>query len=144
MTTHIDQSTAVTRHLVPEDQRLAVVEKLFGLHFPLRLEPVIYGITKKMTEGQYSGGYWQFYTLSDGGFYLAPESDEIYQVACDNYWQGELSGDALGIVSCLYSFSHLSFSRDLEFARTCAKHYHLLREFMMNHEEVASILGAID
>ena len=32
---------AVTRELVPEDRRIAVAERLFGIHFPLRLEPVI-------------------------------------------------------------------------------------------------------
>jgi hypothetical protein len=26
----------------------------------------------------------------------------------------------------------------------CARHYHLLREFMLTHPEVAAILGAID
>ena len=28
----------VTRELVPEDQRLAITERLFGIHFPLKLE----------------------------------------------------------------------------------------------------------
>ena len=37
----------VTRELVPEDQRMAVTEKLFGIHFPLQMEPVIYGITDR-------------------------------------------------------------------------------------------------
>ena len=32
----------VTRELVPEDRRTAVAERLFGIHFPLRLEPVVY------------------------------------------------------------------------------------------------------
>ncbi|MEN8131133.1 MAG: hypothetical protein ABFS45_13260 [Pseudomonadota bacterium] len=35
--------TTLTRELVPEDQRMATTERLFGLHFPLQLEPVIYG-----------------------------------------------------------------------------------------------------
>ena len=46
----------VTRELVPEDQRLVVVERLFGMAFPLQLEPVIYGITDMMAEG-YDGGF---------------------------------------------------------------------------------------
>ena len=139
-----DNPIHITRHLVPEDQRLAVVEQLFGIHFPLRTEPVIYGQTGKMTQGQYRGGYWHFYTLDNGGFYMAPEGDQTYLVSCDNYWQGELSADALGIVACLYAYSHLSFSRYQAFAQICAQHYHFLREFMMDHAEVAAILGAID
>lgn len=144
MTDNNEEPTPVTRNLVPEDQRLAVVEQLFGIHFPLRLEPVIYGITEKMTQGACRGGYWQFYTLGNGGFYMAPDDDQMYSLVCDNYWQGELSGGALGIVSCLYSFSHLSFSNDLGFAKICARHYHWLREFMFTHPGVASILRAID
>ena len=46
-----------------ENQRLVLIEKLFGIHFPLRLELTLYGIAAKMTQGQYSGGYWQFYVL---------------------------------------------------------------------------------
>ena len=61
----------MTRELVPESRRMAITGKYFGLHFPLQLEPVIYGITERMAE-DYSGGYWDFYTLSNGGFYMAP------------------------------------------------------------------------
>lgn len=144
MNDHFDEHTPVTRQLVPEDQRLAVVENLFGIHFPLRLEPVIYGITEKMTQGQYRGGYWQFYTLDNGGFYMAPVDDRVFQVSCDNYWQGQLSADALGIVGCLYAYSHLSFGGPESFARICAGHYHRLRGYMMGHAEMAAILRAID
>ena len=132
----------VTRELVPEARRMAVTGKCFGLHFPLHLEPVVYGITERMTE-DYSGGYWDFYTLSNGGFYMAPSTDDTFNICCDNQYQGSLSADALGITACLYGYSHLSFS-DGRFARVCACHYHRLREYMMEHPEVSTILGAID
>jgi hypothetical protein len=54
-----------------------------------------------------------------------------------------MTADALGIVACLYAYSNLSFG-DGAFAETCANHYHLLREFAMEHAEVRSILRAID
>ena len=131
----------INRELVPENQRMAVTERLFGIHFPLQLEPVIYGITERMAE-DYSGGYWEFHTLSNGGFYMAPSSDQVFHVTCDNTFEGDLSADALGITSCLYAYSHLSFAGD--FAREYARHYHLLRDFMMDHPEVRVILGATD
>ena len=143
MSINIEETTTITRQLVPENQRLSVIEKLFGTHFPVRLEPTIYGITEEMAEG-YSGGLWNFYRLSNGGFDMAPEADEHYNVHCANYWQGKLSADALGIVACSYCYSFRSFSRDVEFARLCAQHYHWLREFMFDHSEVGSILEAID
>ena len=143
MNESISESTTITRQLVPEEQRSSLTAKLFGAHFPLRLEPVIYGITERMAEA-YSGGYWHFYSLDNGGFYMAPDADRVFAFSCDNYYQGELSADALGIVSCLYAFSNLSFSHNECFARLCSRHYHLLRHYMYDHAEVASILGAID
>ncbi len=121
---------------------MAVAEKFFGLHFPLQLEPIVYGITERMAT-DYKGGYWDFYTLSNGGFYMAPGTDDVFHVTCDNMFEGELSADALGITACLYAYSHLSFG-DGRFARVCACHYHRLREYMMEHPEVSAILGATD
>jgi hypothetical protein len=131
-----------TRELVPEDRRLDVVEGLFGMAFPLQLEPVIYGITDRMAE-DYTGGYWDFFTLSNGGFYMAPAEDRIFHVKCQNMYEGDLSADALGITACLYAYSNLSFSLS-DIAREYARHYHLLREYMLEHPEVREILGASD
>ena len=132
----------VLQTLVPEDQRMPVVDRLFGLRFPLELEPFIYGITERMAE-EYKGGYWNFYQLSNGGFYMAPADDQTYHVVCDNYFQGDLSADALGIVACLTAYSHLSFSGGA-FSHTYADHFYRLREFMFEHPEVKEILQAID
>jgi hypothetical protein len=143
MNDFIEEPTQVIRTLIPEDQRLAVIEKTFGAHFPLAIEPVIYGITERMAEA-YSGGYWLMYTLNNGGFYMAPEGNQIYQISCDNYFTGELSADALGITACLYAYSHCSFSGNEAFGRLCARHYRLLREFMLEHSEATAILRAID
>jgi hypothetical protein len=132
----------ITRELVPEDQRMAVTERLFGINFPLQMEPVIYGITERMAE-DYKGGYWDMYTLSNCGFFMAPSGDDVFHVTCDNMFEGDLSADALGLVACLYAYSHLSFSNS-RFARVSACHYHRLREYMFEHPEVKQILGATD
>jgi len=52
---------------------------------------------------EYKGGYWDFYTLSNGGFYMALNSDASFDVICDNQYRGNLSADALGITACLYT-----------------------------------------
>ena len=132
----------VTREIVPEDQRLAITEQLFGMAFPLQLEPVVYGITDRMAQ-EYTGGYWNFYTLSNGGFYMAPAEDKAFHVKCQNMYEGDLSADALGITACLYAYSNLSFSLS-DIAREYARHYHLLREYSMEHAEVSAIVGATD
>jgi hypothetical protein len=138
-----EEPTPITRQLVPEEQRLALTAELFGAHFPLAIEPVVFSITERMAQ-DYHGGYWNFYQLSNSGFYMAPDGDQVFAVSCDNYYQGELSADALGITACLYAFSHCSFSRDEGFGRLMADHYHLLRAHMFEHPKVASILGATD
>ena len=132
----------ITRELVPEDQRMAVVERLFGIHFPLQLEPVIYGITDRMA-ADYKGGYWDFYTLSNGGFLMVPSGDDFFHVTCENQFEDELSADALGITACLYAYSHLSFSNG-RFARVCACHFHMLRSYMLEHESARKIIQATD
>jgi hypothetical protein len=133
----------ITSKLVPTHSRTKVTAQLFGLNFPMRLEPTVFSFADHMAEN-YSGGYWDFYTLSNGGFYMSPRHDEPFNVSCDNCHEGRLSSDALGIVVCLYAYSHLSFSGRNGFDEVCAEHYHLLREFASAHDESQGIFSAID
>lgn len=133
---------SITCQLIAEDQRVKHTAALFGLDFPLKLEPFVYFMADTMCE-KYQGGYWEFYALSNGGFYMAPSADASFKVSCENTFQGDLSAEAFGIVCCLYTYSHLSFGEG-EFAQVCAEHYHLLREYMFLHLEMDAILRAID
>ena len=106
------------------------------------VEPVIYGITGRMAK-DYSGGYWEFYTLSNGGFYMAPAEDHVFHVTCDNMFEGGLSAELLWITACLYAYSHQSFT-DGRFWRVCASHFHRLQEYMFEHPEAVAILWPTD
>ena len=132
----------ITRRTLAEGERADFVHALFGLHFPLKLEPTICTIANRLAE-EYRGGFWQFYALPGSGFYMAPDADHDYRVSCANGFEGELSADAFGITVCLYAYSHLSFG-DGAFAEVCGAQYHLLREYVMDHPEVGAILAAID
>jgi hypothetical protein len=132
----------IQRHLVPDDQRTQITADLFGVYFPIQLEPFIFSMASRLSE-DYGGGYWLFYTLDNGGFYMAPDSDGKFQVASPNGWEGFMSADAFGIAVCLFAYSNLSFGSG-QFAETCAEQYHLLREYMMDHGEAGAILGATD
>ena len=133
----------ITRNILSTQKRIKVTAELFGLNFPMKLEPLIFNLTDTIAEN-YAGGYWDFYTLSNGGFYMSPRNDEPFNVSCENGFEGQLSGDALGIVVCLYAYSHLSFSGQNGFDEVCAEHYHLLREFALDHDEAGGIFSAID
>jgi len=136
-------NTKITCQRIAEDQRISHTAELFGVRFPLLVEPSIYRITETIAKA-YDGGYWEFYTLSNGGFYMAPATDKQFQVSCQNGFENTLSANALGITACLYVYSHLSFSNQEAFAQTCAQQYHWLREYMLRHKEANTILGAID
>ncbi len=84
------------------------------------------------------------YELSNGGFYMAPDSDTPFHVSSMNGYEGVLSADAFGIVVCLFAYRNLSFTDDEEFAHTCTEHFYLLREYMLDHEEICKISAAID
>lgn len=120
-------------------KRIQHTAHIFGLNFPLHLEPLVYAVASKIASG-YNGGYWEFYSLSNGGFYMAPYSDTPFDVSCENGYEGELSADALGVTACLYAYSNLSFSSSSIFI----EHYHWLRDYMLEHPEAGAILGAID
>ena len=92
----------------------------------------------------YRGGYWDMYKLDNGGFYMAPDSGTPFQVSCMNGYEGTLSSDAFGLTVCLYAYSNLSFSDIPELAETCAEQFHLLKEYVFEHQEVKGILAAID
>lgn len=136
-------TTTITRNLVSNNQRIKHTADLFGIRFPLNLEPAIYSVAGNIA-AEYDGAYWEFYRLSNGAFYMAPSSGTTYSVSCDNGYEGKLSADALGITACLYAYSHLSFSSNVAFAEICANHYHWLRAFMLEHAEASGILSAID
>lgn len=133
----------IMRTLVNNNQRIKVAADIFGLDFPMRLEPFIYALTDKLVSN-YNGGYWQFYTLSNGGFYMAPEFYIPFEVACENGFKGNMSANALGITVCLYAYSHLSFGTPSPFTEICAQQYHWLREYMLEHAESGIILQAVD
>jgi len=139
----MNRNTAITSNLVPDRERMNIVAELFGIHFPMRIEPLVFALAEEMGH-EYRGGLWKFYTLSNGGFYMSPDFDGMFTVACENGFSGPMSADALGITACLYAYSHLSFTDNEALAELCARHYHWLREYALDHPEAGGILAAID
>ena len=125
------------------DQRINYPASVFGrAMFAFRVEPTIFDFASQLST-RYDGGLWEFYALSNGGFYMAPKTDEPFDVRAENGFEGRLSPCAFGMTVCLYAFIHLSFGGD-RLAATCAEQYHLLREHALDHPEAQSILAAID
>ena len=135
-------TSTITNTIVPESERLTIVDSLFGIAYVLKLEPAVFSIAEALAE-EYTGGFWEFHALSNGGFYMAPRLDNSVTVSCENGYEGKLSQDAFGITACLYAYSELSFG-DTSMAQICAQQYHLLREYAAQHPEAGALCLAID
>ena len=137
-------NATIYRETLNDAQRVAYPAKLFGLNFPFRIEPTVFAFASRLSE-DYKGGLWHFYALSNGGFYMAPDLPETFEVYSENGYEGAMSADAFGLTCCLYTFSHLSFTDNAELAQVCAEQYHLLRDhFASSHDEAKEIHKAID
>jgi hypothetical protein len=90
---------------------------------------------------EYHGGYWQFYELSNGGFYMAPATESLRICVPGNHFDDLFSADAAGIVACLFAYGRLSSVDDSD---AMAEHYYWLRDFAVEHSEAGKILSAID
>lgn len=127
---------------IPEAQRSSHAVKLFGARF-IFLESFVFDTASSLSP-DYDGGHWHFNGLCSGGFYMAPSEPKEFRVECANGFEGVLSADAFGIVCTLYAYSLLSFSPDAAFGSVCAEHFHKLRSYMRDHQEVAAIQRVTD
>lgn len=140
-TSHVAQ---VIASAIPGCRRADHVSRAFGAAFPFVIEPRLF-MTAESLSHNYLGGFWEMYELSNGGFYMAPETDREFVVSASNGFEGEMSAEAFGITVCLYVFSRGSFDRTKpRMAATCSEQFHLLREFAAAHPEAGAIFGATD
>jgi hypothetical protein len=123
-----------------EIERLQILPRHFGRHL-VTVEHAVYTFMRELSQ-EYTGGYWSYFELSNGGFYMAPIQETLLNVAVDtNGYAGQMSADAAGITACLFALSHLSFQIQHE---SIASHFHHLRDFALDHAEASAILAAID
>ena len=89
----------------------------------------------------HNGGYWDFFELSNGGCYLAP-NDSAFALVAPNGLGATVSANAGGLIATLHGFSALSF--ELDSVEVFAERLHQLRDFAFGHADAAVILAAID
>lgn len=96
----------------------------------------------------YNGGFWDFYHLSNGGFYMQPPSD--YMLTTPNGFMDDVTAQEAGIIVTLMMLSHFSFvtyekglNDDCE---RISEYFHQLRDFIFTLPDAsqAKILRAID
>ncbi|TKK13061.1 restriction endonuclease [Enterobacter cancerogenus] len=137
-------SPALTATLVQDEQRISFWPQHFG-SIPqwIILEPTVFACMDRFCT-DYHGGIWQFYTLSNGGAFMAPEaeSDKLWSLFNTlNGNGGELSAGAAGIAVCLMTYSHHAMRTECD---AMAEHYYRLRDYALSHAECSAIMHIID
>jgi len=132
---------AVVATLVSDVDRLDFLPTFFGTRLMMRGEAMVYDWMGQLC-ADYHGGFWNFYTLSNGGGYMAPSNAEPMKLRVDgNDFEGAMSADTAGIVATLFTLSQLSIETQQD---AIGDLFHALREFAGEHAEAGLIFGAID
>ncbi len=137
--TNNDVNAQIQATKVNDADRLDMMPRYFG-HTMMQAEATIFSYMDKFC-GDYNGGYWDFFELSNGGFFMAPSSDKKVRFEVpQNYFSECMSYQAAGMIACLFTYSHLSHLH----AAPYAARFHQLREYAGQHEAAALIFRAID
>ena len=137
------EQTAITASVVPDELRIGFWPQHFG-SIPqwITLEPQIFAWMDRLC-ADYSGGLWAFYTLSNGGAFMAPEESDgpwsLFNILNGN--GGEMSAEAAGIAACLFAYSHHACRTECD---AMTEHYYRLRDYALNHPECNAIMHIID
>lgn len=136
-----EPSILVSATRVPEDERMQFLPRIFGEHL-LAGESLVYDWMQTLAP-DYHGGFWLFYALSNGGFYMAPELDcETIRICCaGNFYEGRMSPDAAGIVATLHALNDLAW---ITRQARMIDRFHHLRHYAGDHAEGPAIFAAID
>lgn len=138
------EQAAITASVVPDELRIGFWPQHFG-SIPqwITLEPRIFAWMDRLC-ADYHGGIWRFSTLSNGGAFMAPESEQDEKWALFNSMNGngaELTAEAAGMVACLMTYSHHACRTECD---AMTEHYYRLRDFALNHPECSAIMHLID
>lgn len=138
------EHTAITASVVPDELRIGFWPQHFG-SIPqwITLEPRIFAWMERLC-ADYHGGIWRFSTLSNGGAFMAPESEHDEKWTLFNSMNGngaELTSEAAGMVACLMAYNHHACRTECD---AMTEHYYLLRDYALIHPECSAIMHLID
>lgn len=133
-------ASSVTSSLISQTRRMTALPRYFG-RFMGVVEGAVFDALGELCK-DYKGGSWEFYELSNGGFFMAPTGAEKYSLSCaGNWFDGELSAEATGIVASLVGINRACWSyKD----QMLIDRFYALREFALDHPEASLIMAAID
>lgn len=138
--------SAITATPVRPSALFDFLPTLFGSDY-VRAECCIYAYADKYIQG-YDGCEWVFNQLPDGAGYLAPEDERVVVSNPDNWFEGEMSGDAAGIFITAMVLNHRAWMHshhdEEEACRHYVNRYEQLMAFVSTHREAGAIYRALD
>ncbi|WP_028218066.1 antirestriction protein [Paraburkholderia oxyphila] len=136
----IDNETRISSSVIPDELQLNVLPRYLGQHY-LTGEGMVYDWAARLCS-RYQNGAWHFFSLSNGGFYMAPaEMGRVHVRWHLNGYNDMMGADAFGVTVTLFALCHLAEKTQDD---SIIDRYHQLREFAVQHVEAANILRAID
>jgi hypothetical protein len=131
--------------LVPDEHRLDFLPRHLGTPLCIKVEGLIFWTLDKASP-DYAGGFWEFYDLTNGGFYIAPQTKNWFRMRWDdNGFEGNMSAPAAGIAVTLMALGTMSFAESSQHhVQRLSRKFHLLRDFAMEHAEANGIIGFVD
>lgn len=151
------------RLIVSDENRMRYIPELFFT--PIGESMVMDWLTR---HSDYDGGYWNYFVIPEGSEgkiaphtavtlkttgYIAPDFDGTYKMCIPgNYFDGEVSADAAGIIATLMILNALSWQASgmgPKYARTCQlliERQDALKDYIsiIKHPEAHLIFRAID
>ncbi len=133
---------SVTKTLVATPERLGTLPRYLGKHY-LEFEMSVYGFMDRFCES-YNGGYWDYYKLSNGGFFMCLSGEHRFNVVNDgNHFSSEMSAEAVSVGVNIFALNALLWGDHVD-----AKIFDLyddLRDYAAEIPgEASKIIGFID
>ena len=130
----------ITATKVADEDRLNFWLRHVGMTKMLSFERHVFCWMERLCP-HYDVGFWEFYDLSNGGFYIALAGEKkMWLTWPGNYFNDEMSADAAGIVATLYALNDFAEQISPAFGE---KHRQLY-DYIESHPEAQAIYAAID
>ncbi|EPP7628357.1 antirestriction protein [Providencia rettgeri] len=129
--------------VVPLSARSNFWQTFFGaVKGSATFEVVIFTIMGQFCD-EYTGGYWEYCTLPNGGAFIYPDldSEKLTLFNMHNGNEMQLSPEAAGIAVCLMMYSLWSFQTESE---SLVERFYQLHDYAIQHPESSAIFHLID
>jgi len=91
----------------------------------------------RQVSGDYTGGQWNFYKLSNGGFFMAPSDRQMYTITVpDNYFHKTVDAEAAGLIAFLSGINRVLAQQAGSVSGPDAdlhRMYYLIMEYAVSH-----------